>query len=429
MDERDAILGFATAFLLAALLTPVAARFAVLVGAVDRPRERGLATRETPLLGGLAILAGVLVASALFLNLDGEIGDRMKGVLPGGALIALVGAIDDRFDLLPAVKLGGQIVAAAIPVSAGVEVTNFTLPFLGAVDLGNAGAVLTVVGLVFVMNVVNFSDGVDGLAAGVCAISAIAFSIIAFDLERGTAATLAAITAGGAAGFLVHNFPPARVFMGDCGANLLGLLLGCVAIEGAVKTQAVLALVFPLVVLAVPFLDTAFVVLKRMKYRRPVYEADQNHFHHRFDRIGFSQRRTVIYLYAWTIAVAAFAIALRFVPYSDEGGAAERRLDDRDGRCRAPCSRAASTSSTCSRSSSSIAYARSACAGCGRASPTREIDEDVEQRLETGQFDAVQPEDVGCSWRSAVVDAAQPDARHRVDERLVSTGCSCTSSW
>ena len=89
--------------------------------------------------------------------------------------------------------------------------------------------------------------------------------------------------------------------MGDCGANLLGLLLGCVAVEGAVKTQAVLALVFPLVVLAVPFLDTAFVVLKRMKYRRPVYVADQNHFHHRFDRIGFSQRRTVLYLYAWTI--------------------------------------------------------------------------------------------------------------------------------
>src|SRR3954470_21567326 len=130
MDERDAILGFATAFLLAALLTPLAARFAVLVGAVDRPRERGLATRETPLLGGLAILAGVLVASALFLNLDGEIGDRMKGVLAGGALIALVGSIGDRFHLFPAVKLGGQIVAAAIPVSAGVEVTNFTLPFL-----------------------------------------------------------------------------------------------------------------------------------------------------------------------------------------------------------------------------------------------------------------------------------------------------------
>ena len=108
--------------------------------------------------------------------------------------------------------------------------------------------------------------------------------------------------------------------MGDCGSNLLGLLLGCIAVEGAVKTQAVLALLFPLVVLAVPFLDTTFVVLKRMKYRRPIYRADANHFHHRLTRIGFSQRRTVLYLYAWTILLGGFAVALRFVPYSDHHG-------------------------------------------------------------------------------------------------------------
>jgi UDP-GlcNAc:undecaprenyl-phosphate GlcNAc-1-phosphate transferase len=394
MDERDAILGFAVAFALAALLTPVAARFAVLVGAVDRPRERGLATRDTPLLGGLAILAGVLAASALFLNLDGAVGERMQGILAGGALIAVIGAIDDRFELAPALKMAGQVAAAAIPVAAGVEVTNFTLPFVGAVDLGDAGAPLTVLGLVFVMNVVNFSDGIDGLAAGVCAISAVAFSIIAFDLERGTAATLAAITAGGAAGFLVHNFPPARVFMGDCGANLLGLLLGCVAVEGAVKTQAVLALVFPLVVLAVPFLDTAFVVLKRLKYRRPVYVADQNHFHHRFDRIGFSRRRTVLYLYAWTIAVAGFAVALRFVPYSDDGG------DLNAGWVIVM----AAIGLLVLAGSVYLVYVleilkfrRLREARLRRASPAvteREIDRDVEERLETGQFDAIRPEDL-----------------------------------
>jgi UDP-GlcNAc:undecaprenyl-phosphate GlcNAc-1-phosphate transferase len=171
-----------------------------------------------------------------------------------------------------------------------------------------------------VMNVVNLSDGADGLAAGVCAISAITFSIIAFDLNRNHAAVFAAITAGAALGFLIHNFHPASVYMGDCGSNLLGLLLGCIAVEGAVKTQAVLALLFPLVVLAVPFLDTTFVVLKRMKYRRPIYRADANHFHHRLSRIGFSQRRTVLYLYAWTILLGGFAVALRFVPYSDHHG-------------------------------------------------------------------------------------------------------------
>jgi UDP-GlcNAc:undecaprenyl-phosphate GlcNAc-1-phosphate transferase len=108
--------------------------------------------------------------------------------------------------------------------------------------------------------------------------------------------------------------------MGDCGANLLGFLLGCIAVEGAVKTQAVLALVIPLVVLAVPFLDTTFVVLKRMKYRRKVYVADANHFHHRFNRIGFSERKTLIYLYAWTLLLGGFAVALRFIPYSDNHG-------------------------------------------------------------------------------------------------------------
>jgi UDP-GlcNAc:undecaprenyl-phosphate GlcNAc-1-phosphate transferase len=153
---------------------------------------------------------------------------------------------------------------------------------------------------------VNFSDGIDGLAAGVCAISAGAFAIIAFDLSKDGAGVLAAITGGAALGFLVHNFHPASVFMGDCGSNLLGLLLGGAIVEGSLKTNALVALVVPLVVLAVPFLDTGFVVAKRIKYRRPVYQADSNHFHHRFHRIGFSQRRTVLYLYGWTITMAGW---------------------------------------------------------------------------------------------------------------------------
>ena len=320
MTERDAILAFVVAFVVAVALTPLTARLGRRVGAVDQPRERGLSEHPTPLLGGLAILAAVLVSSFIFLDPGAVQDEKIRGILAGAIIITLVGALDDRFDLPAPVKFIGQIIAATIPVVAGVEVANITLPFVGAVDLGSAGAPLTVLGIVFVINVVNFSDGVDGLAAGVCAISAVAFSIIAFDLGRGSAAVLAAIIAGSAAGFLVFNFHPAKVFMGDAGSNLLGLLLACVAVEGAVKTQVVLALVFPLLVLAVPFLDTTFVVLKRLKYGRPVYVADQSHFHHRMNRIGFSQRKTVLYLYAWTMLVASFAIALRFVPYSDGAG-------------------------------------------------------------------------------------------------------------
>jgi UDP-GlcNAc:undecaprenyl-phosphate GlcNAc-1-phosphate transferase len=319
MTKLDAVYAFVAAFAVAAALTPLTARFARRVGAVDQPKARGLGRESTPLLGGLAIYAAALVTGLIFIQTTSHTHDRFVGILAGGTLITIVGALDDRFDLHPAVKLLGQLVAAVIPVSAGVEVGNITVPFLGAVDFGSAGGPVTVVGLVAMMNVVNFSDGVDGLAAGVCAISAVAFAIIAFDLDRNHAAILAACTAGAAAGFLVHNFPPASIYMGDCGANLLGFLLGCVAVEGAVKTQAALALVIPLVVLAVPFLDTTFVVLKRMKYRRKVYVADANHFHHRFNRIGFSERKTLIYLYAWTLLLGTFAVSLRFIPYSDHG--------------------------------------------------------------------------------------------------------------
>jgi UDP-GlcNAc:undecaprenyl-phosphate GlcNAc-1-phosphate transferase len=320
MTELHAAYAFAVAFAVATLLTPLTARFARRVGAVDQPKTRGLGRGSTPLLGGLAIFAGALVAGLLFIETTSRTHDRFVGILLGAILITLVGAVDDRFDLHPAVKLLGQIAAAVIPVVYGVEATNITLPFVGPIDFGSMGGPITVVGLVAMMNVVNFSDGVDGLAAGVCAIAAVAFAIIAFDLDKNYAAILAACTAGAAAGFLVHNFPPASIYMGDCGANLLGFLLGCVAVEGAVKTQAVLALVIPLVVLAVPFLDTTFVVLKRMKYRRKVYVADANHFHHRFSRIGFSERRTLVYLYAWTLLLGGFAVGLRFIPYSDNHG-------------------------------------------------------------------------------------------------------------
>jgi UDP-GlcNAc:undecaprenyl-phosphate GlcNAc-1-phosphate transferase len=316
MDELDAVFGFIVAAAVAAALTPATARFARAVGAVDEPRERGLSARATPLLGGLAILAGVLAGALLFLHIDHQV----RAILAGAALITLVGALDDRFDLPPPVKLAGQVVAAAIPVAAGVRVDNVTFPFIGPVDFGDAGGPLTVLGLVAVMNVVNFSDGIDGLAAGVCAIAGATFAVIAFDLGRDSAGVLAAIGAGAALGFLFWNFHPASVFMGDAGALLLGLLLGCVAVQGSLKTNAILALIFPLIVLTVPFLDTTFVVLKRMKYRRPVYSADRWHLHHRLSNIGFSQRRAVLYLYAWTLIQAGLALALRFVPYSDNGG-------------------------------------------------------------------------------------------------------------
>jgi UDP-GlcNAc:undecaprenyl-phosphate/decaprenyl-phosphate GlcNAc-1-phosphate transferase len=327
MRYWDAGLSFVAAAAIAAVLTPAAAWLARRVGAVDVPRERGLAWRETPLLGGLAILVAVLVAAAIWMpstiNLppaahaakDAVSKADTWGVLAGACLIALVGTIDDIRDLPPLVKLVGQIAAAVIAVRAGAVVTGITVPFFGSLQFPNAGGVLTVIWLVGLMNMVNFSDGVDGLAAGLCTIDGIAFAIIAFDLGIGSAAILAALTAGAALGFLVHNFYPASVFMGDAGANLLGYLLGVAAVVGSLKTSAIVTLLVPLVILAIPFLDTGFVIAKRLKYRRKPWSADANHFHHRMARIGFSQRKTVAYLYGWSLLMAALAVALRVIAH------------------------------------------------------------------------------------------------------------------
>ena len=331
MSHIDALWGFLVAGVVSFALAPVAARFARSIGAIDMPRERGLNDQPTPRLGGLAIFGGIAVAGLLFLPLFGPLpAEEQTRAIAAGALVAtLVGTIDDIWDLPAGLKFLGQIGAALIPVLSGVKVATFTLPFLGHVDLGDAAVPITVVGIVAVMNVVNFTDGVDGLAAGVCTIAAGTLAIIALSLDQSclegratctSAGVLSAITAGASFGFLYHNFHPASIFMGDAGSNLLGLLLACIAIQGTIKTAAIVALFFPLAVLAVPIIDGAFVVMKRLKYRRPVYEADRWHLHHRLANIGFSQRRSVLYLYAWTLVLASLALALRFVPYSDHHG-------------------------------------------------------------------------------------------------------------
>jgi len=383
--KDQAFLGFLAALLVATAVTPPVARFARRIGAVDDLKDRGLAREATPLLGGLAIFAGILTGAALFV--PGS--TAMRGILAGAALITAIGALDDWRDLSPAAKLLGQAAAALVLVESGVSVENITLPFIHRVDFGPAGGVLTVVGVVALMNVVNFSDGVDGLAAGVCAVSAAAFAIIAFDLGRQSAGILAAVTCGAALGFLVHNFHPASVFMGDCGSNLLGLLLAAIIVEGSLKTNALVALIVPLVVLAVPFLDTGFVMAKRIKYRRPVYLGDSNHFHHRFHRIGFSQRRTVLYLYAWTVTMAALAVAVRFVPYTDDRG----HWNLAWALVLASCFAIAFAASAYLVLVLEILKLRRVRAWqLRRGDPDAEIDAEVERELETGEFPALEPQ-------------------------------------
>ena len=398
----DALFAFAVALALSWLLVPLTERVARRVGAIDYPRQRSLHQIPTPKLGGLAILGGVVVAMLLFLPWV----SATRALIAGAVVIAAVGVADDLFELGAAPKLAGQTVAAMFPVFAGVAVSTFTLPFLGRVSLdhvlfhnlvllGNVkvGHLLTIVGFVAVMNIINFIDGVDGLAAGVCVIASATFAVIALSLNRTGAGVLAALTAGGALGFLRRGFPPAASFMGDTGSNLLGYLLAAVAVLGSLKTNAVVALVFPLCVLAVPILDSGFVIAKRIKHRRPVYVADRSHFHHRMANIGFSQRRTLVYLYGWALVLAALALALRFVPYSDNHG----HFDPLWTAVMVACGVAAMAASIYLLLALEILKLRMSrfrqLVGLGvPVSGPEELDSGVARELETGTFPTVDPE-------------------------------------
>ena len=314
--DPEVIYGAAIALLIVVLLTPAVGGMARMLGVVDNPDERRINRRPIPRLGGLAIFLGILVPSLAFLDLSGE----MRGILLGAAVACVVGAVDDFRGLSPPIKFGGQVLAAAIPTAFGVWIDHFTLPFLGAVDVPAwIGVPLTIVWIVAVMNMVNFLDGLDGLASGVCAISGTTFAIISLSLGKVDAAILSAIVAGACIGFLRHNFFPARIFMGDSGALVLGFTLASISVAGLLKTASTVVLFLPLLVLAVPIIDTSFVVLKRLKYRQPISTADRSHLHHRFLNIGFSQRRAALTMWAWTASLGAAALATRFVPFREGG--------------------------------------------------------------------------------------------------------------
>jgi UDP-GlcNAc:undecaprenyl-phosphate GlcNAc-1-phosphate transferase len=322
-DHLQVLYGFAAALVIVLVLTPAVGRSARYLRLVERPQEGERERPTVPRLGGLALFLGILVPSLAFLPLGGE----LRGVVLGMAVATTVGAIDDFRHLNWWQKLGGQVLAASIPVGFGIYLHTFTFPLLGRQVVPTwIGATVTILGIVAVMNMVNFLDGLDGLAAGVCAISGFTFAVIELSLGRIGAAVLAAIVCGACLGFLRHNFYPARIFMGDSGALLLGYTLATISVQGLLKTAALATLVLPLLVLAVPVLDTSFVVAKRLRSGQPIYAADARHLHHRFMRIGFSQRRAVIYLWTWCAMLALAALATRFAPPHQHGSWSLRNL-------------------------------------------------------------------------------------------------------
>jgi UDP-GlcNAc:undecaprenyl-phosphate GlcNAc-1-phosphate transferase len=307
---REVIFGFLLALAIVLALTPAIGSLARRAGIVDEPGGRRLNELPIPRLGGIALFFAIFVPALAFLDLS----KPQRAILIGAGIATVVGAIDDIRSLVWWQKLSGQALAAGVTAGLGVYVDHFTFPLIGVGVLPKwLGIALTILWIVAIMNMVNFLDGLDGLAAGVCAISAVTFCLIALSLDRAQPAILSAIVFGAALGFLRHNFYPARIFMGDSGALLLGFVLAAISVEGLLKTAAAVALAFPLLVLAIPIIDTSFVVAKRIKHGKPIYSADRFHLHHRFLDRGFTQRQAVLTMYLWCATLAGAAIATRFL--------------------------------------------------------------------------------------------------------------------
>jgi UDP-GlcNAc:undecaprenyl-phosphate GlcNAc-1-phosphate transferase len=315
-DHLDVLWGALVAFGIVVMLTPAVGGMARRLGVVDVPGGRRVNQLPVPRLGGIGLFLGMLVPALAFLH----VGHQTRGLLLGAAIAVIVGIVDDFRGLPWFAKLGGQVAAAAVATGFGIWVNRFTFPFVGIHTLpSGVGIPLTIIWIVAIMNMFNFLDGLDGLAAGVAAIAGLTFSVIALSLGKYDAAVLSAIVFGACVGFLRHNFYPARIIMGDSGALLLGYVLATIAVQGLLKTAATVALFFPLLVLAVPILDTSFVVARRLKHGLPVYAADRQHLHHRFVNIGFSQRRAAAYIYVWVATLAAAALATRFLHFRRHG--------------------------------------------------------------------------------------------------------------
>jgi UDP-GlcNAc:undecaprenyl-phosphate GlcNAc-1-phosphate transferase len=332
---REYLLVFLVALSVTYLLTVVAREIALRTGAVAQVRDRDVHAEPIPYLGGLAMLGGLCAAYVVAQELP-FLGLRSEGfvfkdagvVLIAGALVCAVGVIDDIFELDALTKLGGQVLAAGMLYALGVRFYYFPAPDGTLFSLDDAQSMLlTLVVVIGTMNAVNFVDGLDGLAAGVVGIGAAAFFLYCYFASAQanltlatTGALLSAALAGACTGFLPHNFHPARLFMGDSGSMLIGLVLSASALtltgqfvgmpttEGNSLFVTVLPVLLPISLLMVPMVDLVLAVVRRTRAGRSPMSADKQHLHHRLLEIGHSQRRAVLIMWMWAATLAAGAV-------------------------------------------------------------------------------------------------------------------------
>jgi UDP-GlcNAc:undecaprenyl-phosphate GlcNAc-1-phosphate transferase len=331
---------FLATALITFLATPVVRWLASRFGAIDRPSDRKVHPKPTPTLGGLALWLGILAglwAASVIPSFRGvfALSSEPLGVAIAGTVIVALGAFDDLRGIAAPAKVAGQVLAGGILLLFGVQLVYFWFPGLGVLSLSPDLAVpLTLLWVLGMVNALNLIDGLDGLAAGVAAIAAGAFFVYAFQAADSSfavdpggagpspAGLFSMLVVGAAIGFLPYNFNPARIFMGDSGSMLLGLVLAAATVSGVGRTDvptnpdfAALAIpvMIPLLVLAVPFTDVVLAVIRRLRRGRAVFRPDKEHIHHRLLEIGHSHRTAVLLMYLWSALLAGSALAITYV--------------------------------------------------------------------------------------------------------------------
>ncbi len=310
---KDILLAMAVAFIISFAATPVVRSFAKQVGAIDVPdKNRHIHSHPIPRMGGLAIFLGFLLSVLLFANITPQV----RGILLGAILIVVVGAIDDVLNLNAWLKFCVQIVAAVIAVLSGVIINVVSNPLLitgqQAITVGILAVPVTILWIVGVTNSVNLIDGLDGLACGVSAIASLSMltvSMLVSDSNSNVAVILAALC-GGCLGFIPYNLNPAKIFMGDTGALLLGYILATASVIGMFKFYAIVTFILPVLALAVPLSDTFFAFTRRILRGQSPFHADRGHFHHKLLDMGLSQKQAVAVLYAVSAILGLTAVLL-----------------------------------------------------------------------------------------------------------------------
>ena len=315
---------FLVALLATLLATPLAKCIAQHLGAIDKPDERRINKVPIPRMGGIGIALGLVAAVAVQVAGTKLLGwptvfvphMQLQGVdykllTVAVVIVFLTGAIDDVRNLKPRQKLLGQILAACVAAASGLVIGNVANPFTAElIPIGWLAYPITVVYLVAFTNVINLIDGLDGLAAGITAISCAAMFYLSYEAHQIDATVLACILAGCCLGFLRYNFNPASIFMGDCGSNMLGFLLGVIALLGVNRVAAATTLIVPLVIAGVPIIDTFAAIVRRRRGHTAISQADTGHIQHRLIKQGFDQKQAALMIYGWSILLAAGAIIM-----------------------------------------------------------------------------------------------------------------------